>query len=356
MVSNTANKYKELKKVMLQTFLFLSILWLIRIFIGELIPYHLGGRELSEKILHLENESKQVDILFLGSSRVRRGIIPKRFDSLLSRHMNQSAISFNMGGPAASVGENLYLLRHFSTSEAGANLKTIVIEWMGDYIPGSEYYKTGRAQYWMDMESFRQQAKLLGDTPGWIGALKQGKLFYLTSAFLYRNFGLGRIRNYFMDNLAPDTTLNVDRGYARKFDRHARLLSSGTADPGKAVYDPLQAGRDRENAMRIHSLADIDHVAQDLTIWLTLIRQYKVEGIRLILLIPPGQVSARQIALARRIPTEHLLDLSNPNEYPDLYDPEIFFDFVHLNHEGAQRFTEHVAQAFLNDRVRILKP
>ncbi len=328
---------------------------LVRSVIGCLIPYHFGGRELSEKIRYIEKTQKQVDILFMGSSRVRRGIIPAQFDSLLSGR-NRTAISFNLGGPAASVGENLYLLKHYSASAAGVYLKTVVIEWPGEYLPGSRYYKTERARYWMDLRSFKQQVSLLFVRPGLVSAWREGSLSYLFSTLIHRNIGLSRIRIVMTNKMVPDTSLDENRGYAPLKAPHARLISSGPIIPGESVYDTLQAGRDREKALQIHSLKDIDPVTEDVDLWLGLIRQYKERGIKLILLIPPGPVTVRQLALARRIPSENLVDLSHPMAYPDLYDPAIFHDFVHLNHEGAQRFTKHIADLFLKQGIHDIKP
>lgn len=334
---------------------FVLILIMIRVGIGWFIPYHLGGKELSEKIRHIEGGQKQVDILFMGSSRVRRGIIPTQMDSILSG-WNRTNVSFNLGGPAASMGENLYLLRHYSASPAAAHLKIVVVEWAGEYLQEKQYYKTERASYWMDIESFSQQVSLLHESPGMMAAWSDGRLSSLFSAFLHRNIGLGSIRTALMDSMVLDESLNEQRGYSRLKNRHARLLSCRPVIPGKPVYDPLQAGRDRERALHLHGLKEIDPVEEDVRLWQGLIREYESRGIRLILLIPPGPVNIRQIALARRIPSDHLLDLSHPKEYPDLYDPEIFFDFVHLNHEGAQRFTSHIAKSFLQHGDKFLNP
>jgi hypothetical protein len=336
--------------------LFLILLGLLRIFIGGSIPYHTGGREISQKIGHIKKSHDHVEILFLGSSRIRRGVIPALFDSLTTIKSKREGISFNLGAPLATVGENLYLLRNFSKNKEGLHLKTFVIEWVDYYLPFADNYRTERVRYWMDSESFIQQMKLLYASTGLISAIKDDRFTYLTSAFLLRSIGLRRVSSAWMDTLKPDTSLNISRGYAKLFNQHAPLINTQPQFPGNFVYDPLQAGRDRQNASRLHNTSKLTPRREDVELWQGLIRYYADRGIRILLLIPPGLVTGRQLVLARQLPAEHILDLSDPVLYPDLYDPEIYHDIAHFNHDGATRFTRRLAEKFLSLKIDYIKP
>lgn len=68
--------------------------------------------------------------------------------------------------------------------------------------------------------------------------------------------------------------------------------------------------------------------------------------------IPPDPLTPRQIALMRQLPANNILDLSDPEKYPDLYDPAVYYDFVHFNKRGAELFTRHIAEALLKDHSR----
>lgn len=338
---------RSFRNFLRQSALFILVLGLLRICIGMFIPYHTGGREISDKIMYLEKCDQRVDLIFLGSSRIRRGVIPTLFDSLRITQNKNKTLSFNLGGPAAKMGENLYLLRNISKNNAGNQVKTVIIEWIEDYLPNPQHYKTERGRYWMDLESFRINTRILKGSPGMIEATKNGKLSYVVSAFLHRSIGLRRISSAWLDTLTPDPTLQTSRGYVGLNIRHAPHIKSGPIVPGKPVYDPLQAGRDRDSALLLHKNPELNPLREDVDLWQDLIQDNAKRGLHLILLIPPGPVSARQLALARQLPTENILDLSDPIQYPDLYDPEIYYDFVHLNHEGAKRFTRHIAAAIL---------
>lgn len=78
-----------------------------------------------------------------------------------------------------------------------------------------------------------------------------------------------------------------------------------------------------------------------------LIRRADQQGVRLIYLIAPrgGVVSHfdRQ-ALKAALPDERVIDLSDPEEFPQFHDPELSFDRAHLNAEGARIFSLEVAR------------
>jgi hypothetical protein len=327
--------------------LFLLILGIIRIYTGWFIPYHTGGRQVSDKISFIEDNKEKVDIIFIGSSRIRRGIIPTQFDSLTFGRTTRKGISFNLGGPAATVGENLYLLRKYASSDAGSNLKIVMIEWTDGYLPGPDKFRTERARYWMDAQSLAEQVSLMKGYPGLTTALREGTMQYAFGAFLHRSLGLRRISNALMDTIKPDLTYKKSRGYHKVFDPHAPLITSKGYKPGIPLYDPKQAEKNALIARTIHQKKHLMAVSEDVELWVSLINKYAQRGIRLVLLVPPGPVNERQLALLRRLPDGHSIDLSDPLTYPGLYNTNLFYDFVHLNHEGAELLTKHLAESFL---------
>jgi hypothetical protein len=335
------------KRFLGSTLLFLLILGMIRIFIGWFIPYHTGSWVVSEKVRYIEENKKKVDVIFLGSSRIRRGIIPTLFDSLTHRYSQRAGISFNMGGPAAYIAENLYLLRKYAASDAGDHLKTVVIEWTGAYLPSPDKYKTERGRYWMDMQSLTEQLSLMRGAPGLINAWKEGKIQYVFGAFLHRNLGLRRVSNNWMNTIKPDPSNEDTRGYNGLYRSHAPLVSKKPPKPGIPGFDPRQAQRDALNARNIHAMEHLEALSEDVELWQGLINSHTQRGIRLVLLIPPGPVNERQLALLRRLPKDHFIDLSDPLKFPALYNSDLFFDYVHLNHDGARLLTQYLAESFL---------
>ena len=338
----------SLRKFLYKAIFFLLILGVVRFCIGWFIPYHTGGRHVSEKIRYIEDNSEKVDIIFLGSSRIRRGVIPNLFDSITNGFTKRAGISYNLGNPASAVGENLYLLRNYAGSDAGKHLKTVMIEWVGAYLPTPVRYGTERARYWMDAQSLAEQVALMKSHPGLTTAVMQEKIQYAFGAFLHRNLGLRRVSNVWMDTFKSDISEEVTKGYHRVYDRHALHISKKESPTtGIRVYGPKQAQSAVTNARKIHAMEHLVIPSEDVRLWGRLINKYKQQGIRLVIMIPPGPVNERQLALIRRLPKGHYIDLSDPDQYPELYNPDLFYDFVHLNHDGAKLLTQYLAEAYL---------
>lgn len=337
----------SLLRFLRRTFFFLIILSIIRIFIGWFIPYHIGNSEVSNKIRHIEEKKKKIDVIFLGSSRIRRGVIPDLFDSLTNKYLKRSGISFNLASPAAHVGENLYLLRKYAASDAGDHLNTVIIEWIDGYLPFPDRYETERARYWMDTQSLAEQISLMKGEPGLTKAWRQGKIQYVFGAFLHRNLGLRRVSNALMDTNKSKISYEDTKGYNRQYITHAPLVSKKPPIRGEPGFDPKQAQRDAVNARNIHAMEQLVTHTVDVELWQRLVKNYTQQGIRLVLMIPPGPVNERQISLMRKLPKDHFIDLSDPLKYPALYNPDLFFDYVHLNHDGARLLTQHLAESYL---------
>jgi hypothetical protein len=203
----------------------------------------------------------------------------------------------------------------------------------------------------MDAQSLSEQVALMKGYPGLATAVMEGKIQYAFGAFLHRNLGLRRVSNNWMDTLKSDISMEDAKGYHRVYNLHAPLISEEPLTPDIPVYDPKQAHRDAVIAQSIHAKEQVVALSEDVELWQRLVNDYKQQGIRLVLLIPPGPVNERQLALLRRLPTDNFIDLSDPEQYPELYNPDLFYDFVHLNHDGARLLTQYLAESFLKLEV-----
>lgn len=346
MLSEPAITYENLKRFFLRTLAFLVILLLIRILVGILIPYHTGGGPISASIVHIEQKKKPVDILFMGTSRIRRGIIPTLFDSTCKKNRNREDLSFNIGMNATRIGENLYLLKHFTRSNAGKALKVVFVEWSDTYFPHPDNRKTERARYWMDAPNFRDYMFNVFESHGPKFAWTEGHVTYITSAFIHRTFSLAHLGQSWMKPARSEDDLDITRGYKITYD-HAPILQKNTSPDRKIPYfDSAFIRIQQANANELHRKQDIMPLYQDLKLWNKWLRRMKLQGVHMVLLIMPGQMSERQLGLARSISREHVLDLSDPNQYPDLYDRSVYYDKIHLNNAGGRLLTLHLAEAW----------
>ncbi|MBN2893184.1 MAG: hypothetical protein JXL97_15040, partial [Bacteroidales bacterium] len=75
-----------------------------------------------------------------------------------------------------------------------------------------------------------------------------------------------------------------------------------------------------------------------------LIEKSKEKGIHLFFIIPPKLSDYKELrAIKEFLPKENIIDISDANDYPNLYKTEYTFDIGHLNEKGANLFTEYLA-------------
>lgn len=64
-------------------------------------------------------------------------------------------------------------------------------------------------------------------------------------------------------------------------------------------------------------------------------------------LITPDDPTEQYVHLWRPPGGSLVLDFSDPDRYPELFDPDRYFDLRHLNQPGSKRFTARLAEAYL---------
>ena len=346
MQSNAATEIKSLKKFILRTSYFFALLVLIRLLIGELIPYHTGGGLISANIQYIKQKKLPVDILFMGTSRMKNSIIPTYFDSLTNDNREPGHISFNLSMYSSRIGENLYLLKHYSRSETGKPLKVVFIEWANTYIPHRDNRQTDRARYWMDAPTCRDYILNVMESDGFEKALKSGQLTYIISAFLHRSLSLAHLGQEWLKPPIPENKLDETRGFEKLYGHAAQIPQNTPFDLRISYFDSNWIRKQEAHSKKLRLLPDIQAMDHDVKLWNTWLVKMKGQGIRVVLIVVPGLTTERQMALARKLPSENLIDLSDPDRYPDLYDPAVYYDRMHLNDSGARLMTRHLAEAW----------
>ena len=81
---------------------------------------------------------------------------------------------------------------------------------------------------------------------------------------------------------------------------------------------------------------------------MAMISKAQAEGIHLFFAIhaPMTTVTPELVALHEALPPEHVLPILNPNEFPSLYNQELFFDRGHYNANGTAAYSVKFAEAF----------
>jgi hypothetical protein len=102
---------------------------------------------LSEAATH--SQARSAEILCLGDSLVKHGLLPEVIEERLGRS------TYNLAICAAPPPAQYYLLRH--ALDAGARPKTIILDFNAGLLAGSPSFET---RYWPEMLSYRELVEL----------------------------------------------------------------------------------------------------------------------------------------------------------------------------------------------------
>jgi len=145
---------------------------------------------LSAKLDHFARHGGRYDVVFFGSSRVYRGVVPERFDAEMAAR-GFPLRSFNLGVNGMGPHEAGALIRRV-LAKRPARLRWVVLE-LGSWdagLPAENRFK-GRALFWHDPAETRSvlRSTLLLDTPA---ATRAGLLWTHLLHLAARQTGAGR--------------------------------------------------------------------------------------------------------------------------------------------------------------------
>lgn len=310
---------------------------------------HFSGpaRFIEDKLVYLEEAVDDYDLLFFGSSYTFRGVIPALFDEAAAE-AGVPVRSYNAAMAAMRSHEADYLLRRVLAGHP-KRLRWVVIElghWSPIIYPDNRF--TERAIQWHDpLESWLVlRSSWLEDAP------QPTRFDYLVTHALHLGahvLQLGRAAESVRAAFKPDEPTpewvrdGGFRGYSE--DEYRSGFTAGL--------------RSRFLAGQSEYLQDVERLAEANAAPTTLahfnrmalaqqVEQIRAAGAEPIYLLPPTPVpipEARLLAAQGLVP--NLVVLNDARLYPDLFLLEHRFDYKHVNREGAELFTWHLARQFV---------
>ncbi|MBI2424587.1 MAG: hypothetical protein HYV27_17275 [Candidatus Hydrogenedentes bacterium] len=316
----------------------------------NLTPSSVTGKELQAKIDWIDRHSTEVDTIFIGSSHVHHQISPAVFDEITLKCGNPT-YSFNLGCFGMVPHEMERVL--YTALTEGKRFKNAFVA-IGVGAPGTNYPNTQRAIWWHDLfETSIVLADVLSyDVPF---QTKYGMLQdHLRHAVL--NIGkMGRWRSLFQQ--PPDTPdlileeLSLTRGYSpiartagneEEYDKLRHALTERMADF-------------EQTRNKLIAQAKVDDGARELTpqeqVSLRLIRRIvkRLESRcdRIILFTPVGYgATFPNLDQYLEGSKAEYWALNDPIRFEQIYNTDKWANLTHLNKEGAEEFTEIIANQF----------
>lgn len=298
------------------------------------------------------------DVAFLGSSRVFRGIDPAAFDARTAAD-GQRTTSFNLAMPGMHAIEVEYAARTLLPATAG-RLDTLFLA--PGFLTDALAKRNERSRRVIDFHDGR--ATRLSLSQAWQAGTSRepGSLQRHLTAWGYRRGSIGQLRER-IGTLFGDPTSQAEAQRARDdrmlgpnrdgfvsldlvFEWSPETLGERRA---QLLNEPEAFDRvvERAEAMAPAPLAKVSPVLFEIVDRVA--AEAAKSKTRVIFLIPPTThwfVPQLERVLAER-PQLTVFDYSDPREFPQLYERDLWFDLAHLNARGAERFSAALAERWL---------
>jgi hypothetical protein len=318
--------------------------------IAEIAPLA-GVPVAQEKFTWLAAHADEYDTLFIGSSRIYRGIQPAVFDELTAA-AGMPTHSFNFGIDAMTPPEDAFVFDRMARLHP-KRLRWVVLE-CGTLKSGVGYggEENARSVYWHDTARTALALRALIapadgrlDLAGTLSgpeemrrpmtlALAHGRLWCA------RTFNAGRGALYLQSWLRPPPRGREPSVLGPAGDGYV------AAGNGRPMTPDNRADYERRFAQCRAQPAAISFLDRDAQHSLdTMLNRIRVFGARLVLVIPPYLAEARPFPQPGDVVP--VLDYSEIEKWPALFDPANRVDRSHLNPAGAELFTRAMAADFI---------
>ncbi len=322
---------------------------------GKVFPYSdipLDIPVASRKLKYFAEYKDEYSVIFIGSSRTYRHIMPDVFDSVIASQ-GYPIKSFNLGIPALSLSEAHFYLNKILDMSPN-NLKYVFIEYLEGFIVRTENFSTSREIYWHTWEqsSFVINLILKSD---YNPILKIKAIYSHSIPLMYHltNTGLGAnfIQKFFFGDYQQKLVDKVDpngplkNGFLSleeeaKIDEYYQNRNQdylNNIDSYEAIVDSLKREKVSLSPSKPHTLEVLGEMIENV----------EEKGATPIFLLSPGL--DKQADLIRAYAEGYIPELfvfNDPSQFQNLYQANKRFDRDHLNNEGALEYTNLLAQQF----------
>lgn len=287
-----------------------------------------------------QKHKDQFDVLFLGSSRFFRQVIPQQFDAAVAAAGAAPVRSFNFGYDGMWPPESFFLLRQLLDARP-ARLKWVVIDLMDINTQLDERNNTTqRMAYWHDTRHTRLAfADICSVRRPWAQKLDllaaHGRLWFR------ERLNLGRGADLLRDRLAP----RAPRTKPHSWEAHAGYKGETDRTMSPDIAAEFAAGvavmRQRQPPVPVRPV-----FREALRAVIADVRRAGAEPIFVLAPTINPRENFSEVPAGAAV-----WAFNDPHQHPVLYDPARHYDSWHLNHRGAVDFTALLAARFV-ERMR----
>ena len=308
---------------------------------------------MTEKMRDYRDTADNYDVVFIGSSQTFRHIDAPSISSFLKQEGIDLKV-YNFGVPAMS-GPELRHAAEFILENKGSRLKHVIVQNPLRAQGGLPNMMTDRGRFFRygekALETMRDVNCYTGSAVGKLRRYKNN-----AQSLTAEQIGLGRLAQTLFPDVS-DRRLIYNAGY-RENDGYWPVEQDGSAH---VKVRNLRTPMTDEIMQRY--LRGLDDVIPTDSAATCRARQiidamsgFRDAGIGIMFFVSPNpkeQMHDLKIAsaLADEDPSIPILNFGSVDDYPELFEPELWFDLTHMNGRGARVLAGAIAPALIQEGV-----
>jgi len=309
-------------------------------------PYY-GNPTYQNKFTFFSENINSYNAIVFGSSRMYRHFIPNLFDSLLN---TPNLNTFNLAVAGGFNPETYYLYEKFLETIKPNQIKYAFIELQPVKEIAKKNMNTERVFYWLNLKYFLFSYRYIQNSN--LTSNKTELLTILRKSFINKLIHSYNLKNIFFSKQTSNNFFKTE-GYSNTDEYSLHLPSNNELLERRQTFLSDTTTIQKIIAASIVELnnSQLEYYKNEVHLekLLEIIETSKQKGIEVIFIIPPRISRYEELyALKHYLPKTNVVDISNAEKYPLLYQSKYSFDVGHLNNAGAILFTEYVAQEIKN--------
>lgn len=327
--------------------------WLVsRTAVDAVAPWE-PGPNIASKLAHLREGAGERTVVFVGSSRTHRQFDPHTFDAVMAE-AGYASVSYNFGVGGATALETRQMIQQLLEENDEIDLMVVNPELIDPELPDVNASSL-RTVSWHDLGNtvYALSAVAESDLPL---SEKGSSAYNHLSAFLNNVTGRGQL---IASIESPEATadldvighrrdgwvslddlllLGSDGNYRRLNGRLNKQEKTSPAEFAALVEGVRQVAANRDN--------DVLHDAERRYLE-EIVADAEEHGVEVLFIVPPGGAEYRGgwlHAAQQQGVFKALLDYALPEEYPQFFVQDAWFDLGHLDEEASIEWTELVAR------------
>ena len=328
------------------------MIFLINILLNSTINRSVQDKRYAVRYSFFKNHINSYNTLFFGSSRTLRHVIPTIFDSI-NKSNGIKSVSFNLGTPANKSFETYYqyeqFLNEYSKNKGSVDQVFLEVYPLDPLQTVNNWTK--KSSYWLNLYNFRSMLKYLNEE-------KQQEY----NLFDFRNYIFAFFNHYIGFNyLDIDLNFNADTkiwlggnydGYISYEDEIGGIQSFDEKQKLENIHENFLNNPDNLTFRRGKALDEFINIKYEtlnkehLKRLTDLLKKSKNKNIKLYFIIQPRVSSyGEMLGLKDQLGT-NLIELANPDLYPQFWESNKSFNSSHMNRKGSEIFTIDLSDKF----------